>query len=166
MHASSHAPLAAKHGPLSAEGLRAGVVAARFNDLVTARLVEGAQTMFTRLGGATEGLHLVWVPGAFELPLALQTLAESRRFDLLVTLAAVIRGETAHFEHISRASFQGIQRVMLEHRVPIGCGILTCETTEQALARAGGKVGNKGAEAMQTAVEMTRLLKPWRNGGS
>ncbi len=148
-----------KEGNLLASGLRVAIVVARFNSFITDRLVEGATETYGRHGGKTEELELVRVPGAFELPLAAKKLATQGGYDALVALAAVIRGATPHFEYVSSAAAQGLSSVALEFGLPVGFGVLTTDTVEQAIERAGAKQGNKGAEAMSTAIEMANLCK-------
>jgi len=151
--------MAILEGRLIASGLRIAVLASRFNQFITERLMEGAQDAFARHGGDPESLEVVRVPGAFEMPLAAKRLAATGRYDALVALAAVIRGETAHFEYVASSATNGLAQVALDSGVPIGNGVLTTESVDQAVDRAGAKVGNKGAEAMLTAIEMANLLK-------
>jgi 6,7-dimethyl-8-ribityllumazine synthase len=148
-----------KEGSLLATGLKIAVVVARFNQFVTDRLLEGATDAFVRHGGNLEDLEVVRVPGAFELPLAVRRLAQGGRYDGVVALGAVIRGETPHFDYVSSAAAGGLAAVMNETGVPVGFGLLTTNTVEQAIDRAGAKAGNKGGEAMLTAIEMVNLLK-------
>ena len=135
-----------------ASPFRFAVVTAEFNDHVTTRLLDGARECFAKYGGQAVTEH--WVPGAFELPLAAQLLAETGRYDAVVCLGAVIRGETRHFQYISAECARGIQQAMLSTGVPIAFGVLTTDTIEQADARAGGVIGNKGWEAALTAIQM------------
>ncbi|MFN5297953.1 MAG: 6,7-dimethyl-8-ribityllumazine synthase [Planctomycetaceae bacterium] len=135
-----------------------GVVVSRFNDLVTRRLLDGAIDLFRRHGGDPASLTVAWVPGSFELPLAAQGLAKTGRFRAIVCLGAVIQGQTTHHEYINQQVAAGLQQVALENHLPVTFGVLTCENMEQALDRAGGKVGNKGHEAMLAAIEMVQLL--------
>jgi 6,7-dimethyl-8-ribityllumazine synthase len=146
-------------GVMEARGRRFAVAVSRFNDLVTSRLLDGALAAFRRHGVAEDDLEVAWTPGAFELPLVAQRLATSGQFDAVVCLGAVIRGETAHFEYVAGECARGIQRVMLETGVPCIFGVLTTETLEQALDRAGGKHGNKGWQAAVAAMEMAGLLE-------
>lgn len=139
-------------------GRRFAIAASRFNGIVTSKLVEGATSAFRRHGIAEEDVEVAWAPGAFELPLVAQRLARSAQFDAVVCLGAVIRGETAHFEHVAGECARGIQRVTLDTGVPCIFGVLATETLEQAMERAGGKHGNKGWEAATAAVEMASLL--------
>jgi 6,7-dimethyl-8-ribityllumazine synthase len=146
-------------GTFEARGRRFAVVAARFNAVITERLLEGARSAFRRHGVSDEDVETAWVPGSFELPLAARRLALSRRFDAVVCLGTVIRGETAHFEFVAGEAARGIQQVTLETDVPCIFGVLTTESLEQALDRAGGKHGNKGWDAAMAAMEMAGLLE-------
>lgn len=147
------------NGSLDASGLRIGIVAARFNDAVVERLVSGALDALARHGASTDDLRVVWVPGAFEVPLALKALANSGAVDALVALGCVVRGSTPHFDYVAGECASGASAVALDTGIPIAFGVLTTDTWEQAVERAGGKLGNKGAEAAATAVEMARVLK-------
>jgi 6,7-dimethyl-8-ribityllumazine synthase len=133
------------------------LVVARFNSFITGQLVEGAKDAFLRLGGKEEKLTIVWVPGSMELPLAAKKLAESGKYDAIVCLGAVIRGETPHFDYVAAESAKGIAQVGLQTGIPIVYGVVTADTLEQAINRAGVKAGNKGADAMMTAIEMANL---------
>ncbi len=146
-------------GRLRGDGMRVAVAAGRFNDLVTDRLVAGARDALARHGVDESSTTLAWAPGAFELPLVAQRLAQSGDYDAVVCLGAVIRGSTDHYEHVATQCAAGIQRVTLDTGVPVVFGVLTTETTEAALDRAGGKVGNKGFEAAVTAIEMVDLIR-------
>lgn len=146
-------------GRPDATGVRVGIVVARFNDLVTRPLLEGALDALRRHGAAEDDVCVAWVPGAFEIPLAARRLARSGGFDAIVCLGAVIRGATTHFDHVAGQAAAGVARVALETDVPVVFGILTTDTLEQALERAGAKAGNKGAEAALSAIEMANLLK-------
>lgn len=146
-------------GRLLAGEERFAIVVARFNDLVTRRLLEGALEAFARHGARADRLTVAWVPGSFEIPLAAQRLARSGRFDAICCLGAVIQGETNHHEYINQQMAAGILRASLECDLPITFGVLTCQSLEQALDRAGGKAGNKGAEAALAAIEMVNLLR-------
>jgi 6,7-dimethyl-8-ribityllumazine synthase len=143
---------------LDGTGLRVGLVAARFNEVVVHSLVDGAAACLRRHGVADDDLELVWVPGAFELPLAAQCLARTGRFGALVALGAVVRGQTPHFDYVAGQAAE-VGRVAVETGVPVAFGVLTTETFDQAVDRAGGKLGNKGWEAAQTALEMARLVR-------
>jgi 6,7-dimethyl-8-ribityllumazine synthase len=144
---------------LIARDLRVAIVAARFNDFVVARLVDGAIDALLRHGASEKNLEVVRVPGAFDMPLVVRKLAQSRRYDAIVALGAVIKGETAHFDYVAGECSSGVARAALETGVPVGFGVLTCETFDQAIDRAGGKAGNKGAEAALAALETANLLK-------
>ena len=149
-------------GSLDGQGLKIGVVASSFNRFVTSRLVEGACEGLMAHGFEETDLHVAWVPGAFELPLAASEMARSGRWDALVCVGAVIRGETSHFDFVAGEAARGIAAASRETGVPIAFGVLTTDTEEQALERAGGKVGNKGYEAALTAIEMVNLLRQLR----
>ena len=144
---------------LDAAGLRLGLVASRFNEFIVSKLVEGATAALLRHHAADDDLTIVWTPGAFELPLAAKKLAEAGRFDAIVCLGCVLRGQTAHFDYIAGEAAKGVAQVALETGTPISFGVLTPDTLEQAIDRAGGKHGNKGAEAALAAVEMANLSR-------
>ncbi|HET58151.1 MAG TPA: 6,7-dimethyl-8-ribityllumazine synthase [Deltaproteobacteria bacterium] len=145
-------------GKLEARGKKFGLVASRFNDFICARLVDGALDALKRAGAEEEDISLVKVPGAFEIPLVAKKLAQSGKFDAVICLGAVIRGATPHFEYISAEVTKGIAHVSLETEVPIAFGVLTADTIEQAIERAGTKAGNKGWDAALSAIEMANLL--------
>ena len=151
-------------GRLDAAGKRFAMVATRFNHGLVDLLVEGARDCLIRHGATAEDVVLVRVPGAWELPLALDRLAAGGELDAMVALAVVIRGETPHFEYICSECSHGIARVTAEHKIPIGFGVLTCDTSTQATERAGGKAGNKGWEAASAAIEMADLAARLRRG--
>ncbi len=144
-------------GSLDGAGLRIGIVVSRFNRTVTEGLLEGALEALEKHGVASEEVTVVRVPGAFEVPFAARRLAGAGVYDALICLGAVIRGETPHFEYIAAEVTRGIGRVIEDHRLPIAFGVLTTDTVEQALDRAGARHGNKGFEAAVTAIEMARL---------
>ncbi len=146
-------------GSLRGDGLRIAIACARFNDLITDRLLAGAVDGLTRHGVDPASITEVWVPGAFELPLVARHLASSDAYDAVITLGAVIRGATGHYEVVAGQCAAGIARASLETGVPIVFGVLTVETIEQAVERAGTKAGNKGYEAAETAIEMADLLR-------
>ena len=146
-------------GNLTAAGLKPALIVSRFNQFITERLREGALDAFRRHGGNVEDADEVWVPGAFEIPLAAGRLAQSGRYGALVALGAVIRGETPHFDYVAAAASRGLAQVSLEFGLPVGFGLLTTDTLEQAIERAGSKAGNKGEEAMLSAIEMFNLFK-------
>lgn len=137
--------------------MRIGIIVSRFNNFVTDRLLEGALEALRNHGGEEEDIDIVRVPGAFEIPLLAHKMAASGKYDALVCLGAVIRGDTPHFEYISDAVTRGIGQAVLQFRVPISFGVLTTNTVEQAMERAGEKMGNKGFEAAVTAIEMANL---------
>lgn len=146
-------------GRIDAAGLRVGIVASRFNEAVVERLVNGAVDALVRHGALPSDVHVAWVPGAWELPIASRRMAESGRFDALVALGAVVRGATPHFDYVAGEAARGCAAVGREHGLPLAFGVLTTDTWEQAVERAGGKLGNKGAEAALSAVETANLLK-------
>jgi 6,7-dimethyl-8-ribityllumazine synthase len=145
--------------PVTGAGLRIGLVCGRFNDLITERLLAGALDALERHGVADEDLTVVWVPGSFEIPLAAKALAARDDIDAVVTLGAVIRGATGHYEQVAGQAAAGVARAALDTDTPVIFGVLTTDTLEQALDRAGAKVGNKGAEAAMTAIEMVHVLR-------
>jgi 6,7-dimethyl-8-ribityllumazine synthase len=144
---------------LDGTGRHFGLVASRFNAEVVDRLLDGARAALERHGVDGDRIEIVRVPGAWEIPLALEALARSERFDGLVALGAVIRGETAHFEYVAGECSRGVMEVSLRHGLPIGFGVLACDSLEQALARAGGAAGDKGEEAALAALEMIDVLE-------
>ena len=146
-------------GDLLARDARIVIVAARFNEFIVERLVAGAVDALLRHGASEKNLELVRVPGAFDMPLAVRKLALSKRYDLVVALGAVIKGATSHFDFVAGECAAGIARAAQDSGVPVGFGVLTCDTVEQAIDRAGGKSGNKGADAALAALEMANLLK-------
>jgi 6,7-dimethyl-8-ribityllumazine synthase len=146
-------------GKIVAKGMKFGVVASRFNEFISGRLIEGAVDALTRAGAEEKEIQIVKVPGAFELPLAAKKMAKSGRYDAIICLGAVIRGATPHFEYISAEVTKGIAVVGLETEVPVAFGVLTTDTIEQAIERAGTKAGNKGWDAALTAIEMVDLFK-------
>ena len=145
-------------GEAGAGGRRVAIVAARFNDFIVASLLKGATAAWAARGGAAADLAVIRVPGAFELPLAAKKLGASGRYDALVALGCVIRGDTPHFEFVAGECARGLQDASLETGVPVAFGVLTVDTVEQALERAATHAGNKGAEAMESAIEMAALL--------
>ena len=146
-------------GGLDGRGLRIGIVVSRFNEFITSRLLQGAQDALERHGVRDAETAVVWVPGALELPQAAKPMATSGRWDALIALGAVIRGETAHFDLVAHGASQGIARVAHDTGVPVAFGVLATDTVEQATARAGGKLGNRGADAAETAVHMANLVR-------
>jgi 6,7-dimethyl-8-ribityllumazine synthase len=145
-------------GTPSGEGRRFAVVASRFNQHVVERLVDGALDALTRHGAAVDDIDVVWVPGAWELPLAARRALASERYNALVAVGAVIRGDTPHFDYVAGEASRGLARASEEFDTPIGFGLLTCDTDEQAEARAGGAHGNKGWDAALAALEMADLF--------
>lgn len=146
-------------GGLDATGLRVAVVAARFNEAIVERLVDGATDALVRHGASATDLQVAWVPGAFELPVVLDKLATSGEVDALVALGCVVRGETPHFDYVAGEAASGAAAVARAHGLPIAFGVLTTETWDQAVQRAGGKLGNKGAEAALAAIETASLMR-------
>jgi 6,7-dimethyl-8-ribityllumazine synthase len=146
-------------GDLIARDLRFAIVAARFNDMIVDSLIRGAVDTLVRHGAAEKQIELIRVPGAFDLPLVVQKLAASRRCDAIVALGAVIRGATPHFDHVAGQCAAGLARASLETGVPVAFGVLTTDTIEQAIERAGTKAGNKGADAALSALELANLLR-------
>ncbi len=146
-------------GMLLGKGLKFGVVASRFNEFITKKLIEGAQDAFLRHGVSEEDIEIAWTPGSFEIPLVAKKLAETKRYDAVVCLATVIRGGTPHFDYIASEITKGIARVGLDTGLPVIYGVITADTLEQAIERAGTKAGNKGFDAAVSAIEMANLLK-------
>lgn len=145
-------------GEAHASGRRFAIVASRFNDVVVRRLVDGAMSCLRAKGVAEEDLVLAWVPGAFELPLVARTMAAAAAFDAVICLGAVIRGETPHFDHVAGQAAEGIRRAAEDTGVPVVFGVLTTDTFEQAMERAGGAHGNKGWDAAMAAMEMVGVM--------
>jgi 6,7-dimethyl-8-ribityllumazine synthase len=146
-------------GHLVAEGLSFAVVVSRFNEFISTRLLDGALDALKRHSADMEKVHVAWVPGSFEIPLAAARLADTGRYDAVICLGAVIRGSTPHFEYVAAEVAKGVARVTLEKGIPAAFGIITADTIEQAVERAGAKQGNKGWQAALTAVEMANLLR-------
>ncbi|AHF01019.1 6,7-dimethyl-8-ribityllumazine synthase [Thiomicrospira aerophila AL3] len=146
-------------GNLQADGLKIALVVGRFNSFVVDHLVAGAVDTFVRHGGQADNLTQILVPGAFEIPLAAQKVAASGEYDAVVALGAVIRGGTPHFDYVAGECAKGLGQVMLDHNAPVAFGVLTVDSIEQAIERSGTKAGNKGGEAMMSAIEMINLLK-------
>lgn len=144
-------------GSLNGAGLRVALVASRFNEVVVTKLVDGALDCLRRHGVADDDLELAWVPGSWETPVVVRRLADTGRFDAIVALGAVVRGQTAHFDYVA-AQAAAVGAIATETGVPVGFGVLTTETFDQAVDRAGGKLGNKGWEAALAAIETARLL--------
>ncbi|MDR3599153.1 MAG: 6,7-dimethyl-8-ribityllumazine synthase [Desulfosporosinus sp.] len=146
-------------GNLLAEGLKIGIIAARFNEFITSKLVGGAIDALRRHGMLEEDIELAWVPGAFEIPLVAQKMANSKRYDAVICLGAVIRGATPHFDLVSNEVSKGIAQVSLTTGVPVIFGVIATDSIEQAIERAGTKAGNKGFDAAMTAIETANLLR-------
>ena len=146
-------------GQLTAAGERFAIVVSRFNELVTERLTTGAIDTITRLGGDTDAIDVYKVPGSFEIPLMASRLASSKQYSAVICLGAVIQGSTSHHEYINSQVAAGLMSAMQSSGIPVTFGVITCESMDQALDRAGGKVGNKGEEAASAAIEMISLLK-------
>jgi 6,7-dimethyl-8-ribityllumazine synthase len=146
-------------GNLSAENIKFAIVVGRFNSFITERLLEGAVDCILRHNGNKENIEVVKVPGSFEIPLVAKKLAKSGKYDAVICLGAVIRGSTPHFDYVANEVTKGIAQVSLETEVPISYGILTTDTIEQAVERAGTKMGNKGFDAALTAIEMVNIIK-------
>ena len=146
-------------GKISAEGLRFAVIVSRFNDFISSKLVEGAMDALKRHGGNEEQVSLVKVPGSFEIPIVAKRLAETGEYDGIICLGAVIRGATPHFDYVAAEVSKGIATVALETKIPVTFGVLTTDSLEQAIERAGSKSGNKGWDAAMAAMEMANLFK-------
>lgn len=146
-------------GKLIAENLKFGIVASRFNEFFTTKLLEGAKDALIRHGAKKDDIEIMWVPGSFEIPLGAKFMAESGEYDAVICLGAVIRGNTPHFEYVSAEVSKGIAHVSLETNIPTIFGVITTDTIEQAIERAGTKAGNKGSDAAITAIEMANLKK-------
>ncbi|STO07414.1 6,7-dimethyl-8-ribityllumazine synthase [Exiguobacterium aurantiacum] len=146
-------------GNLVGKGLKVGIVVGRFNDLITMRLLDGAKDALKRHGVEQEDVELAFVPGAFELPLVAKKMAMSKKYDAVITLGAVIRGATPHFDYVCNEAAKGIAQASYQSEVPVIFGVLTTETIEQAIERAGTKAGNKGWEAATSAIEMANMMK-------
>jgi len=146
-------------GILTAENIKFAIVVGRFNSLITERLLEGAIDCIIRHNGKEENIDIIRVPGSFEIPLTAKKLAKTGRYDAIICLGAVIRGATPHFDYVASEVTKGIAQVSLETEIPIAYGILTTDTIEQAVERAGTKMGNKGFDAALTAIEMVNVLR-------
>lgn len=146
-------------GTLLGAGLKFGIVISRFNEFITRKLLDGAQDALLRHGVSGDDIDIAWVPGAFEIPLVTKNLAQSKKYDAIICLGAVIRGATPHFEYIAAEVTKGIARIGMDTGLPISYGIITADTLEQSIERAGTKGGNKGFDAAVDAIEMVNLLK-------
>ena len=149
-------------GNLSAAGLRFAIIVSRFNSFITERLLGGAMDALTRAGGSADMIDVIKVPGSWEVPLIAGEVARQHRYDAVICLSAVIRGETPHFDYVAGEAAKGIAQVATETGVPVAFGVLTTNTLEQAISRAGAKGGNKGFDAAMTAIEMANLLRTLR----
>ncbi|MEW9033430.1 6,7-dimethyl-8-ribityllumazine synthase [Planifilum fimeticola] len=146
-------------GKLVGQGLRFGIVVSRFNEFITSKLLAGAEDALYRHGASEDAVEIAWVPGAFEIPLAADRMAASGRYDAVIALGAVIRGATAHFDYVAGEVAKGVSGAALKNGVPVIFGVITVDTIEQAIERAGTKSGNKGWEAAVTAIEMANLMR-------
>ncbi len=146
-------------GNLSAKGLQFAIVASRWNDFIGARLIDGAADCIVRHEGSAESITLFRCPGSFELPMVVKKVAESKQFDAVIAIGVLIRGATSHFDHIAAEATKGVAQAALDSGVPVAYGVLTTDTIEQAIERAGTKAGNKGWEAAAAAIEMANLYK-------
>ena len=145
-------------GQLNAKGKRFGIVVSRFNSMISKQLLEGAIDCLKRHGAKEEEIEVAWVPGSFELPVAAQTLAQSKKFDGVICLGALIRGQTPHFDYIAAEATKGIAQVAMTNHLPVAYGVVTADTLEQAIERAGTKAGNKGWDAALCAIEMSDMI--------
>ena len=146
-------------GTLVSQGIKIGIVAARFNDFIVSRLIGGCEDTLLRHGVREEDISLAWVPGAFEIPLIASKMAKSGKFDAVIALGSVIRGSTSHYDYVCSEVSKGIANVSLNSDVPVLFGVLTTDSIEQAVERAGSKAGNKGSECAQGAIEMVNLIR-------
>lgn len=146
-------------GNLVGSGLKIGIVAARFNEFITGKLLSGALDALKRHGVSEEDVSVAWVPGAFEIPLTAKKMAESNKYDAVITLGTVIRGATPHFDYVSGETAKGVANVGMQSGIPVIFGVLTTDTIEQAIERAGTKAGNKGWDAAVSAIEMANLYR-------
>ncbi|MGN0963771.1 MAG: 6,7-dimethyl-8-ribityllumazine synthase [Dysosmobacter sp.] len=146
-------------GKLVAEGIKVGIVCARFNEFIVSKLLGGCEDTLLRHGVQADHIAVAWVPGAFEIPLIASKMARSGKYDAVIALGAVIRGNTSHYDYVCSEVSKGIAAVALESGIPVMFGVLTTDTIEQAIERAGTKAGNKGAECAQGAIEMVNLIR-------
>ncbi len=147
------------HGELNAQGMKIGLLVSRFNEFITGKLKDGAIDAIVRHGASEDDITVVWVPGAFELPLAAQKMAASGKYDAVIAVGAVIRGSTPHFDFVAGESAKGIAKAGMDSGIPVIYGIITCETLEDAIERAGTRMPNRGFEAGVTAIEMINVMK-------
>lgn len=150
-------------GNLVAEGLKIGIVAARFNEFIVSKLIGGAEDALKRHGVRKEDIELAWVPGAFEIPLIAQKMANSKKYDAVICLGAVIKGATSHYDYVCAEVSKGIATVSLNSNIPVMFGVLTTDSIEQAIERAGTKAGNKGFDVAVSAIEMCNVIKTLEN---
>ena len=150
-------------GKLVAEGLKIGIVAARFNEFIVSKLIGGAEDALKRHGVREEDIELAWVPGAFEIPLIAQKMANSKKYDAVICLGAVIKGSTSHYDYVCAEVSKGIATVSLNSNIPVMFGVLTTDSIEQAIERAGTKAGNKGFDVAVSAIEMCNVIKTLEN---
>lgn len=146
-------------GKLTGKGIKIAIVAARFNEFITSKLIGGAEDILKRHEVEENDISLIWVPGAFEIPLVAKKLAASKKYDAVITLGAVIKGSTPHFDYVCAEVSKGVAHVALDSEIPVIFGVLTTNSIEEAIERAGTKAGNKGADAAMTAIEMVNLIK-------
>lgn len=146
-------------GKLIGNGLKVGIVVSRFNEFITNKLLDGALDALRRHGVDDESIDIAWTPGAFEIPLISKKMATSKKYDAIIALGAVIRGDTPHFDYVANEVSKGVAKISVDYDVPVIFGVLTTDTVEQAIMRAGTKSGNKGFEAAVTAIEMANLIK-------
>jgi len=149
-------------GKLKADGKRFGILVSRFNEFITKRLLDGALDCIQRHGGSDKDIEIVWVPGSFEIPTIAMNMAKSKKYDVILCLAAVIRGGTVHFEYVAAEVTKGVAQVSLQTGMPVIYGVLTCDTIEEAVERAGTKHGNKGWQAALSGIEMANLMENWK----
>ncbi|SFX02564.1 6,7-dimethyl-8-ribityllumazine synthase [Thermoactinomyces sp. DSM 45891] len=146
-------------GKLTAQGYRFGIVVARFNEFITSKLLGGAKDALLRHGAEQENIEIAWVPGAFEIPLIVEEMAASKKYDAIITLGCVIRGSTTHYDYVCNEVAKGVASASVRHRLPVLFGVITTENIEQAIERAGTKAGNKGYEVAVGAIEMASLQR-------
>lgn len=146
-------------GKLTAEGLKVGIIVSRFNEFITSKLLSGSIDCLKRHGAKEDNIEICWVPGAFEIPVIAKKMASKGKYDAVICLGAVIRGATPHFDYVSSEVSKGVAHVSLDKEVPVIFGVLTTDTIEQAIERAGTKAGNKGYDAAMSAIEMSNLIK-------
>ena len=146
-------------GKLDASGMKVGIIVSRFNEFITSKLVGGAEDCLKRNNASDDDIDLVWAPGAYEIPAIAQKLAQTKKYDAIICLGAVIRGATPHFDYVSAEVTKGVAQVGLKYELPVIFGVLTTDTIEQAIERAGTKSGNKGFDAAMAAIEMSNLYK-------